>query len=519
MAEPPRPPPPPRRFKTRAGIQRKTAEERLASIQAERLRQENQLQSPSSQAQHDTGKRTGLLPREPRTRNENTGGVFSSIGAATSSRTKSAHAVGGVEELVQGAERSENVAIPAEGSRKVKSAVGREEKAFGSTTKASGKSTKATAKKDEVIYVSDDEAEGIEGKAVDIEDIDRVSISSSSGGGNDEDDEDDDVVLSRKRRSNKTPFKPTLGLRPVRAARDPLSMGEDSHPVYAKGKRKGKGKQADKATVDQGDKMDLDQEDENAASVDEQTTPPPAKKEPPTSQSPTKHRRKSATKDTKPQFETTEERAERERYTTELRKLRHELSPISKDESPKDIGSTAPSFRPPEDSRLYLFQFPPLTPMLINPDQHPEIKAEPDPSLNTHAPPTASAPPEPKIKKEDAPLHSTASTTSGLEPAQLLTATHNPPLPSGLAGKLNVHRSGKVTLEWGSSGMTATNLEVKWGAEVDFLQDVVVLGEGGEEGDGEVEEKGKGQGNKKAWALRQVRNKFVVVPDWEKIYE
>jgi RNA polymerase III RPC4 len=517
MADPSKPPPPPRRFKTRAGIQRKTAEERAAFIQAEQLRQANQSQSPSSQPQHDTGRRTGLSQREPRTRNENTGGVFSATGAATSSRTKGTHAVSGVEELVQAAEGSANLAVGAEGSRKVKGGAAREEDAAGIAKRPAGKPAKATAKKDEVIYVPDDEAEGIEGKAVDIEDIDRTSISSGM-----EDDEDDDIVLSRRRLPNRTP-KPNLGLRPVRAARDPHSRGEDDpSPVSTKARRKGKAKEAIEIDADQGDKMDLDHEAEHAAIIVEQTSPPPDEEKAtlPSSQSPTKRRRKSTTKEANPQFETIEERAERERYTTELRKLRNELS-ASTDHAHEDAHLGTPTPQIPQEGRLYLFQFPPLTPMLINPDHHhhPNIKPEPNPDANV----PAAAPPDPQIKKETDTAQPTTTTTAVTTNTKLLTAANTPPLPAGLAGRLDVHRSGKVTLEWGNAhntgtGTTATttNLEVKWGAEVDFLQDVVVLGE--DAGDGEGEEKGKGE-RKKAWALRQVRNKFVVVPDWERIYE
>src|SRR5947209_1174210 len=114
MADPQRPPPPTRSFKTRAGVNRRTAEERAAAIQAEALRQANQRQPQPSQAQQDAVRRTGPIQRDPRTRSQNTGSVFSSTGGTTSSRSKGAHAVSGTEELLQGAEGSESVVTGGE---------------------------------------------------------------------------------------------------------------------------------------------------------------------------------------------------------------------------------------------------------------------------------------------------------------------------------------------------------------------------------------------------------------------
>ena len=98
-------------------------------------------------------------------------------------------------------------------------------------------------------------------------------------------------------------------------------------------------------------------------------------------------------------------------------------------------------------------------------------------------------------------------------------------LPAGVVGKLKVHKSGKVTLDWGG-----TDMEVKLGTEVNFLQDVVLVqpptadthqnGEGlGNEvedaGDGIKKEDVKGR----AYALGHVRKKMVLIPDWAKLYD
>lgn len=492
----PQPPPPQRRFKPRAGIQRKTAEERAASIQAEALRQANQAHLQSPQTQSEGERRTGSVQRDARTKNQHTGSVFSSIGGVTNSRAKSTHLVSGTEELVQRAEGDDTVRVEGEASREVKAAVEGDRRSAVTNQKPLGRPPKSTAKKDDIIYVSGDEAEGIEGKAVDIDDIDRISISS-------DDDKDDGIVFSHRKRVNRTP-KPTLGLRPVRATRDFVPRGDGFNEARTEGKNV-KGKGANKAGLDHGDMMmDLDDGDGDTAVTAKQTTPTPNDKAVFPSESPTKRRRKSSMKDTRPEFQTVEERAERERYTADLRKLRNELSSRSLDTPQRNAEMSDTPFEASADGRLYLFQFPPLTPMLVDPSHQPEVKAEPiDDSTEPNPAPSAppAAPPETQIKKEDGGVH--IATAPVPDAPKVLNAANSPALPPGLAGKLNVHQSGKVTLEWGGN-TSLTNMEVRWGSEVDFLQDLVLT---------------SGAWERKVWALRQVRNKFVVVPDWGKLYE
>lgn len=510
MADP-QPPPSQRRFKVKANVHRKTAEERAVFIQAEALRQANQIQSQPSQAQHDSGRRAGPVHRDQRLRNQETASVFSSTGGVASSRSKPTHTVSGTEELVQRAERDEIVGVGGEPSEKARAGFEGRGKTATTTRKAPGRQAKAITKKDDISYISDDEGDNGEGDAVDIEDIDRISISS----GGDDEEEEDDVVLYHRRRVNKIP-KPNLGLRPVRAARDLQERGDDHVEAYTKARRKRREKGKAKAEAD-GDIMDLDGEDEETAVTFKEITSVADDKTASLPHSPTKRRRKSSTKDTKPQFETMEERAERERYTVELRKMRNELSkrtlehhPPLGDEDDKEALKSA------QEGRLYLFQFPPLTPMLINPStHHPDVKLEP--SADSNAPVASQAPAEPKIKKEDGGVETrTQTTTTETDKPRLLTAANTSALPAGLAGRLNVHQSGKVTLEWGAGesgdgggggdmeNTKQTSLEVKWGSEVDFLQDVVLTS--------------GSESERKAWALRQVRKKFVVVPDWGKIY-
>ncbi len=533
------------KFKVKAGINRKNPEERAAAIQAEALRLANQTHPQTSPAQQDALRRTGSIQRDARIKTQSTASVFGSGAGATSSKPKSGHAVSGTEELIQGAEGGESASAERESRGKAKGVASKEERPTAADQKKSGRQAKSTAKKEDVIYFSDGDVEGKEGRPVDIEDIDRISISSDGDEG-----EDDDIVVSRRRRVSKTP-KPTLGLRPVRAARDTLVEDDAENEAYMKVKRKAKGRERNITDTDHGDTMDLD-EDENIAVTARQTTPPIEDKAVLPSQSPTKRRRKSSAKGLEPELETVEERAEQARYTSELRKLKNELATGAHDYRQNDEEShEAAPLSNPRQGRLYLFQFPPLTPMLINPSQtqtqkQPEIKSEPPPTSTVpepNAPATASTSSAParteqhQVKKEDGtdtktPLPTTSSSSSSStepERPKLLTASSNPSsLPAGRAGTLHVHQSGKVTLEWGHHGggsttSEPTNLEVKWGAEVDFLQDVLLLNSS-PSGAG-VSEAGSGSGDvdgekgKKAWALSQVRNKFVVVPDWARIYE
>lgn len=525
MADPQRAAPQ-RRFRVRAGVQRKTAEERAASIQAEALRQADQTQTqpqpPPFQAPANPGRRPGPVARDPRIRSQNTGSVFGSTGAVVGSRAKSSHAVGGTEELVQRAEGDDDV-VAGDGKVGVKV---EGQVLPGSTTakkKADGRAGKTTTNKDDVMSLSEDEFEGAEGKPIDIDDIDRISISSGPEDEKKAEDDDDAIVVSGRRHVKKPSRKPVLGLRPVRAARDVLVKRDDDRgrANVEAGGGEVKGRKRDKADPDHArNKMDLDEEDgedDGAATVPQMTTGAEDQHQavlPPGG--PVKKRKNSTgtrmptTKDTKPHLETIEEGAERERHASELRKLKDELSTLTAGDHPhKDQAQVSPP-QPappyPQHGRLYLFQFPPLTPMLINSSHEKEVRVEP------------------QIKREEGGegggggMETQGETTTEAEKPKLLTATNTSALTAGLAGKLNVHRSGKVTLEWGVAGCGGdvddggepTNLEVRWGSEVDFLQDVVLTSGSREHGSGQ---------EKKAWALGQVRNKFVVVPDWGKIYD
>ncbi|RMZ88697.1 hypothetical protein DV736_g4079, partial [Chaetothyriales sp. CBS 134916] len=110
-------------------------------------------------------------------------------------------------------------------------------------------------------------------------------------------------------------------------------------------------------------------------------------------------------------------------------------------------------------------------------------------------------------------------------------------LPSGLVGKLNVHASGKITLDW-----AGTSMEVRLGTDVDFLQDAVLLRTAHTDDSHEStavpsslgtpvvdpdpdprpdqeHQHDRRQEESKAFALGQLDARMVVVPDWSKLYD
>lgn len=180
--------------------------------------------------------------------------------------------------------------------------------------------------------------------------------------------------------------------------------------------------------------------------------------------------------------------------------------------------------------QLFLVQFPPMTPNLLVPGGGGETGEEPtEPPNNPETTTTTNEvqPTEPTVKREtdDAPeALDTARQQQQQPPPKLVTAADSQ-LPAGRVGKLNVHASGKVTLDWGG-----ISFELDKATDVDFLQEVLILSTPpqygaaatGAAGDAEGEEvktleEEEGEGLKRVWAMGQLSGKFTVTPDWEKI--
>jgi DNA-directed RNA polymerase III subunit RPC4 len=397
-----------------------------------------------------------------RVRSEGSGGVF---GAAVAGGGAGRGRGGGegfsevVADLTGLDERKDSVLGGIGGGRE-------EEKKMTGGMKAMGPG--AIGKNGQPLYVdSDEEDEGA------TRDIERIWISSDS-----EEDEQGPIGKKGKQRA-KQQVKRGMGLRPLRA---PRQMRD----------KEGAGSTRTEKEAGEGDEMDIDE-----LFVTDGPLSPELKK--------STKKRATKLKESKAPTETVEERAERSRNNEDMRKLREEFVGVL---PPKRTSAAAPfsdamnlenASDDIREGKLYLFQFPPLTPYLVDSEGHFDVnEALEDPqAVPPDAPSKIKAKdPGSEVKKEDDGEESKANIKT--EIPGVLTA-RSMRLPSGLVGKLNVHKSGKVSLDWGGA-----DLEVRYGNEVDFLQDAVLVG--GDEG-------------QSSWALGQVQKKLVVIPDWQKLYD
>lgn len=162
--------------------------------------------------------------------------------------------------------------------------------------------------------------------------------------------------------------------------------------------------------------------------------------------------------------------------------------------------------------QLFLIQFPPLTPNLAVPGT---VTTTADDTSGGQAATTQSSarPDMPRVKQEDTTEGKEEDVVmvdgTGLPPApKLMTATQGAQIPAGRVGRLHVHASGRVTMDWGG-----ISFELNRGTDVDFLQEAVVVSPSSAVEDGEGQE-----GNdRRIWAMGQLSGKFVAQPDWSKL--
>ncbi|KAK3712005.1 hypothetical protein LTR37_009317 [Vermiconidia calcicola] len=189
-----------------------------------------------------------------------------------------------------------------------------------------------------------------------------------------------------------------------------------------------------------------------------------------------------------PEYQTREEVEEWERYQNDLKIVRAELGPNTSTDSDGDAVMDAE--KSGEDKRadkVYLFQFPPVLPDLQT------ITVKPDPETANGDTDVMNIDPQPNNQAK--PITVSDNTASDIR--------QQPNLPSGAVGKLKVHASGRVTLDWGG-----TALSLAMGTEASFLQDVMLASLPDRKDDGRVEGEGM------AVSMGQVKGKFVVTPDW-----
>lgn len=470
-----------KRFQTRAGISRKSKAEREQYAQDEAARQQQRLAessqtprigAPDKGRPSARGRLNALSNSTARVRNENTGGVFGAA-AAPLAKPWTGRPTG-----------ADLVALEDFGQLAQQEAVGKGLNPISQTTakatdegdNATVKSEKRTtvrgrvnaSKRQDAAYVSSEDDVDEDARR----DIEQIWISS-----------DEEIISTRVKgkQREKGPEGRGTALRPLRAPRDSRIEGEalSARNRMPSGAAKNVVGLAGEDAV-----LVPTTRDDNAIDVVDKMLPPTTGD----MDRRTSKRKGNRSKDTIAVTETAEEHAERLRYNAEVRKLVDELD---RHKSPSQAGAAwSPSSGAFQDRRLYLFQFPPLTPVLADPAEGMEVKQEPEVEIQP-VPSALEKTNGATIKKEE------GGEERKKKKSDVLTAD-NMQLPSGLVGTLRVHKSGKVTLDWGGA-----DLEVRYGTEVDFLQDVVMTDET----------------EQTAWALGQVERKMVCIPNWQKLYE
>ncbi|EEA29021.1 hypothetical protein EYB25_000077 [Talaromyces marneffei] len=153
--------------------------------------------------------------------------------------------------------------------------------------------------------------------------------------------------------------------------------------------------------------------------------------------------------------------------------------------------------------RLYLIQFPPLTPNLTVPGAGQPIEVQDDIATEDVTVVQDNSLGEPEVKREEGEEEDLKPAKR--PPGKLVTATQRQ-LPAGRVGRLHLHKSGRVTLDWGG-----ISFELDKGANVNFVQEAVIASgptiAGGEEDTGE----------RAVWSMGQLSEKFIASPEWNKL--
>ncbi|OJJ51204.1 hypothetical protein ASPZODRAFT_127227 [Penicilliopsis zonata CBS 506.65] len=159
--------------------------------------------------------------------------------------------------------------------------------------------------------------------------------------------------------------------------------------------------------------------------------------------------------------------------------------------------------------QLFLMQFPPMTPNLVvsgsTNEQPGDREAEP---RSTQPGPLGGVKREQQDGDDDA-LEVTGESVGAPphESSKIVTAT-NRQLHAGRVGKLNVHASGRVTMDWGG-----ISFELDRATAVGFLQEALIVSAPSHDlTTGEVM-----PDEKRVWAMGQLSGKFTVMPNWEEI--
>jgi DNA-directed RNA polymerase III subunit RPC4 len=228
-----------------------------------------------------------------------------------------------------------------------------------------------------------------------------------------------------------------------------------------------------------------------------------------------------AARDPRRLLRTREEIEEYERHQHDLEVVQHLFSkPVEKPETTEaqpaegEEAETAAEERREDDQdaeaetsaksclagRLFLMQFPPMTPNLTIPGTA-ENQPEPTASATTMG---QAEQPEVKAEGDEVEIVEGGQATTTRPPGKIVTAAADTPLPAGRVGKFNVHRSGRITLDWGG-----ISFELDRAAEVDFVQEALVVSS---VRDDDVADETP---ERRVWAMGQLGGKFTVTPEWD----
>lgn len=185
-----------------------------------------------------------------------------------------------------------------------------------------------------------------------------------------------------------------------------------------------------------------------------------------------------------------------------------------------------------KDGRLYLFQFPPMLPPLKMHKQEPNsptlIKSEPKDIVMSNTPsrrasasavPTTSSQPaidltQSAVEKKEQDLDNDDDEDSA-ESEKTKEEDRKGFMSSlisqgGMIGNLNVHKSGKVSFDWGGH-----NLEMNPATAMNFLTTAVIIEEGNKDEKSSSASSQPAEYGGESIGMGKIMGRFVLAPAWE----
>jgi DNA-directed RNA polymerase III subunit RPC4 len=229
-----------------------------------------------------------------------------------------------------------------------------------------------------------------------------------------------------------------------------------------------------------------------------------------------KARKSVLVKDPRSLLRTKEEIEEFDRHNEDLEALKDILTPDEPVTVEKTTTTTEGEGAEPKEEvkeeeepvdknagRLYLIQFPPLTPNLTVPGGAEPFEVQDDIATEDVTVVPDDPIGEPEVKREEGEGEEDIKPAKK-PPGKLVTATQRQ-LPAGRVGRLHLHKSGRVTLDWGG-----ISFELDKGANVNFVQEAVIASAGSIAGEDDT-------GERAVWSMGQLSEKFIASPEWNKL--